>query len=133
MTFPSIPFTEAGTYTYTISEVAGSDTNHVTYDSATYQVTVTVTDDNGQLKAEATDDNPTFTNTYTPDAPPTPKPDDNTPMKTFVKKVTEMPETGDYTPLLPIALALAGSGAVIAYGMKRRRAEAKVNGASHRR
>ena len=133
VTFPSIPFTEAGTYTYTISEVAGSDTNHVTYDSATYQVTVTVTDDNGQLKAEATDDNPTFTNTYTPDAPPTPKPDDNTPMKTFVKKVTEMPETGDYTPLLPIALALAGSGAVIAYGMKRRRAEAKVNGASHRR
>ncbi len=133
VTFPSIPFTEAGTYTYTISEVPGSDTNHVTYDSATYQVTVTVTDDNGQLKAEATDDNPTFTNTYTPDAPPTPKPDDNTPMKTFVKKVTEMPETGDYTPLLPIALALAGSGAVIAYGMKRRRAEAKVNGASHRR
>ncbi|MGI6535420.1 MAG: Spy0128 family protein [Eggerthellaceae bacterium] len=130
VTFSSIPFTEAGTYTYTISEVKGS-ASRVTYDDSTYQVTVTVTDENGQLKAEATDDNPTFTNTYTPAATPTSN--DDTPVKTIVKKVTEMPETGDYTPLLPIALALAGSGAVIAYGMKRRRMDAKVSGASHRR
>ena len=134
VTFPSIPFTEAGTYTYTISEVKGTASN-VKYDKTTHQVTVTVTDDNGQLKAEAAGDNPVFTNTYMSDTVPVPvSPDDgNGPVSKVIKQVTEMPETGDYTPLLPIALVLAGSGAVIAYGMKRRRMEAKVSGASHRR
>ncbi len=61
---------EAGTYTYTMTEQAGSDPN-VTYDDAAYTVTVTVTDDlMGQLQAEVSygtenANAPTFENTYT--------------------------------------------------------------------
>ncbi len=65
--------TEVGTYTYILAETAGTDAN-VTYDKATYTVTVKVTDDlEGSLKAEVTYDTadgkaPTFQNTYTPSA-----------------------------------------------------------------
>ena len=63
--------TEVGTYTYILAEAAGTDAN-ITYDKATYTVTVKVTDDlQGNLKAEVTygtDDGkaPTFENIYTP-------------------------------------------------------------------
>ena len=43
VTFPKLKFTEAGTYTYTVSEVRG-DQEHMTYDGAEYKVTATVTD-----------------------------------------------------------------------------------------
>ena len=64
VTFKEIEYNEAGDHTYTISEKAGSEAG-VTYDTATHEVTVNVTDDGqGQLVAAVTGNNPTFTNTY---------------------------------------------------------------------
>jgi len=64
VTFKDIEYKEAGDHTYTITEKAGSEAG-VTYDTATHEVTVNVTDNGqGQLVATATNNNPTFTNTY---------------------------------------------------------------------
>ena len=64
VTFKEIEYVAAGEYTYTITEKAGSEAG-VTYDTATHEVTVNVTDDGqGQLVATVTGNNPTFTNTY---------------------------------------------------------------------
>ena len=64
VTFPVISYDAAGPHTYTITEKAGSEAG-VTYDTATHEVTVNVTDNGqGQLVATATNNNPTFTNTY---------------------------------------------------------------------
>ena len=64
VTFKEIEFATAGDYTYTITEKAGSEAG-VTYDESTHKVTVKVTDNGaGQLVATATNNNPTFTNTY---------------------------------------------------------------------
>ena len=64
VTFEDITYTAAGNHTYTISEKAGSEAG-VTYDTATHEVTVNVTDNGqGQLVAAVTGNNPTFTNTY---------------------------------------------------------------------
>ena len=64
VTFPAISYDAAGPHTYTITEKAGSEAG-VTYDTATHEVTVAVTDNGaGQLVATVTDNNPTFTNTY---------------------------------------------------------------------
>ena len=64
VTFKEIEYNEAGDYTYTISEKAGSEKG-VTYDTAKHEVKVNVTDNGqGQLEAAVTGNNPTFTNTY---------------------------------------------------------------------
>ena len=64
VTFPVISYDAAGPHTYTITEKAGSEAG-VTYDTATHEVTVNVTDNGqGKLVATATNNNPTFTNTY---------------------------------------------------------------------
>ena len=64
VTFKEIEYNEAGDHTYTISEKAGSEAG-VTYDESTHNVTVNVTDNGeGKLVATATNNNPTFTNTY---------------------------------------------------------------------
>ena len=64
VTFKEIEYAAAGEYTYTITEKAGSEAG-VTYDTATHEVTVNVTDNGqGQLEAAVTGNNPTFTNTY---------------------------------------------------------------------
>ena len=64
VTFPAISYDAAGPHTYTITEKAGSEAG-VTYDTATHEVTVNVTDNGqGQLVATVTGNNPTFTNTY---------------------------------------------------------------------
>lgn len=66
ISFSEITYTEAGEYTYTISEVKG-DAEGVTYDENVYTVTVKVTDDGlGQLHAEIADQKQdiVFSNTY---------------------------------------------------------------------
>ena len=71
--FFAVSYEEAGVYTYTLSEQAGTE-NKVTYDNRTYTVTVTVIDDlEGQLQAEVsygTENGlaPTFRNVYKPDS-----------------------------------------------------------------
>lgn len=66
---------ESDSYTYTISEVAGSD-DTIAYDATTYNFTVKVTD-NGDGKLVAELDQPqdmVFRNSYTPKPTPTPTP-----------------------------------------------------------
>lgn len=60
-----VTFTKPGTYVFDVVEDgAGSAPTGWTYDNATKQITVKVTDENGQLKADVQGDAPTFTNTY---------------------------------------------------------------------
>ena len=66
--FDAIGYTAAGTYTYTISEVKGTE-DRVTYDTAEHKVTVNVVDKDGQLVATPSYDNgsdaaPEFKNSY---------------------------------------------------------------------
>jgi len=69
----NVAYTEAGTYTYTIREKAGTDES-MSYDSKTYQVEVEVTaGEDGRLNAKVTyktdsGNAPIFRNTYTPSA-----------------------------------------------------------------
>ena len=64
VTFKEIEYAAVENHTYTISEKAGSE-GGVTYDTATHEVTVNVTDNGqGQLEAAVAGNNPTFTNTY---------------------------------------------------------------------
>ena len=73
ISFEAINYTEAGTYTYTIVEVAGSEAG-MTYDSHRFTVTVEVTDDGeGALTAEVSYANgqPVFSNIYVPPIVPT--------------------------------------------------------------
>lgn len=71
-----VTFTSAGTYTYTIREVTGTD-EHIGYDDVSYEVVYTVTDNkDGTLSVSATLDGTEFNtaqelgfeNTFTPDA-----------------------------------------------------------------
>ncbi len=76
-TFDVLTYTEAGTYTYTITEQKGSAANW-TYDEASYTATVTVSEDTkGNLTADvayaldgAAAGIAAFTNTYTVTTPP---------------------------------------------------------------
>ncbi len=63
--FKKLTFKKAGTYEYTVAEVAG-DLRGVKYDKNEYPVTITVTDDGeGALKAEITSEDVTFSNKFT--------------------------------------------------------------------
>ena len=125
-TFDALTYTEAGTYTYTITEQAGSAANW-TYDNASYTATVTVSDVEGTLTADvayardgADADLAAFTNTYTvptppvdppiipPDTPnPTPEEPETPPEEIEEPDVPlgEAPKTGDWSSLW---LALSG-------------------------
>ena len=68
--FDEITFTAAGTYNYVLTEEAGSASGY-TYDRTEHNITIKVTDNNGVLEAEWTDnratvDTVTFTNEYAP-------------------------------------------------------------------
>lgn len=113
--FGYVSFDEVGTYTFTATEVKGSDAN-VTYDSSTKTYTVEVVDDGGQLVATVTCDDPsaTFTNVYKkPDVPGKPgKP----------KKKVVIPQTGDDTPTGAMAaLTVFGAAALTAGTVLQRR------------
>ena len=69
VTFPTIDYTKAGEYKYTIAEQKGN-LSHVTYDATVRYAVVTVVDNAGQLEASVTYDDgktdaPTFKNIYT--------------------------------------------------------------------
>lgn len=66
-TFDAITFTKEGTYTFEVKETTTATANSGwTYDNTPKTITVTVTDEgnDGQLDAVVTDNNPTFTNSY---------------------------------------------------------------------
>ena len=68
ITFPSIKFEKEGTYNYTVKEVKGEN-NTIKYDESEKHVTINVTKDENNLKAEVVyPDGKTFNNTFTPNA-----------------------------------------------------------------
>lgn len=121
--FPNLEFTRAGTYTFTVSEVAGSEAR-VTYDKRTFTVTVEVADDgSGKLSAAVANDAPegamVFVNTYTPPATPpaTPPTQPSTPTpSTTVKTKTParpVPQTGDASVSAAATITAATVGLVL--------------------
>ena len=62
--FPELTFTEAGEHTYTVKEYIPADKKGITYDTKTYEITVTLTDDtNGGLTKTVKLDGATVTST----------------------------------------------------------------------
>lgn len=132
--FPNLEFASAGTYTFTVSEVAG-DEARVTYDKRVFTATVEVTDDgSGKLSATVANDAPegamVFVNTYTPPATPPANPPatPTTPITTVKPKTTArpVPQTGDASvgAAVPIAAATVGLALLgMAARTARRRAE----------
>ena len=132
--FPHLELASAGTYTFTVSEVAG-DEARVTYDKRVFTVTVEVTDDgSGKLSATVANDAPegamVFVNTYTPPATPPANPPatPTTPTTTVKPKTTArpVPQTGDASvgTAMPIAAATVGLALLgMAARTARRRAE----------
>ncbi len=113
--FGNIYFTKPGTYSYTVTEVAGSNSECL-YDSAVYVVTATVTEDenyklhvtstyqkNGQSVSTAKFQ---FVNTY-PDEPEEP----------------DEPDTGDHNDLAGMLGLMASSALGLVYMFFRRRRE----------
>ena len=120
--FPTIPFEQAGTYTFEVYEVNDGQAN-VTYDDSRYTLTVSVTDGGkGSLVAEVTSeegDALVFTNTYdAPDPEPTPSSDDTPSGGTTPKKA--VPQTGD-VEAAPVAAIAAAGLALLAVAIKLRR------------
>ncbi len=127
--FEPITFDEAGEYEYVVYEVAGREEG-MTYDSTTYRLQVSVTDDGqGNLVATANypDGQPTFANSYEkPQEPVEPtKPSEPTqPSEPTEPAKPDIPKTGDATgPMAAVsavmgALALTGAGVLV--GAKRR-------------
>lgn len=124
--FEALPITAAGTYEFTVKELAG-DAEHVTYDDSVYTVTVTVTDAlDGTYRVEYAYERDgreaagvLFENTYAqpqPQPKPEPKPEP--------KPQPESPKTGDDFAALGLWIALAFvSGGLLAgtviFGKKR--------------
>ena len=68
ITFPSIKFEKEGTYNYSVKEIKGEN-NTINYDESEKHVTINVTKDGNNLKAEVVyPDGKTFNNTFTPNA-----------------------------------------------------------------
>ena len=66
VTFPSIKFEKEGTYNYSVKEIKGEN-NTINYDESEKHVTINVTKDGNNLKAEVVyPDGKTFNNTFTP-------------------------------------------------------------------
>ena len=112
VSFQPVEFAGPGTHTFTISEV-NDDQANVTYDDASYQLTVNVTDDGeGHLSASVDGQAPVFKNTYT--APAQPK-DDQKPAQKDQKK-SIVPKTGDLTNVVAPVVILVVAAACIVLG-----------------
>ena len=140
VSFDELTFEAPGIYTFTITEVKGTEEG-MTYDEGAYTVTVTVADNGeGQLEAslhytkngedvEAVEFCNTFTEQKTPEEPPV-KPDAPIPSTTpkglgktgGIVTRSFLPQTGDTAvTVMVIAAALAIAGiASIVYGRRRR-------------
>ena len=95
ISFEPITYDEVGEHTYTIKEVAGN-TPGITYDTSEKQVTVKVTKDGANLKADLVyPENKTFTNTYT-----APKPGSATLSASKILKGRDLKEGEFYFQLL---------------------------------
>lgn len=136
VTFDALTFKQAGTYTFTVSEVDDGQA-HVTYDKAVHKIVVTVSDEaadgtkTGYLSAKVSyegDANlpPVFTNSYTeePGTPGTPE-NPGTPgggsgggsdNGSGSGSKGGMPDTGDHSLPVEALGAMAGIGALTVAG-----------------
>lgn len=113
VSFQPVEFAGPGTHTFTISEV-NDDQANVTYDDASYELTVNVTDDGeGHLSASVDGQTPVFKNTYT--APAQPK-DDQKPAQKAQKKPI-VPKTGDATNVIAPVVILVVAATCIVLGV----------------
>ena len=96
--FRELTLKQAGTYTFTMREVAG-DVEGMTYDDAEHTIKVSVVyNGNGQLEATVEGNNPTFTNSYTAPAAKPSEPE---------RPAKQLPQTGDTNnATLPIVFAV---------------------------
>ena len=110
VSFQPVEFTRPGTHTFTIAEVNDGQAN-VSYDDASYQLTVNVTDDGeGHLSASVDGQAPVFKNTYT--APAQPK-DDQKPAQKAQKK-SIVPKTGDSTNIVaPVVIIVVAAACIV--------------------
>ena len=97
--FRELTLKQAGTYTFTMREVAG-DVEGMTYDDAEHTIKVSVVDNGeGQLEVTVEGNNPTFTNSYTAPAAKPSEPE---------QPAKQLPQTGDTNnATLPIVFAVA--------------------------
>ncbi|WP_307975560.1 Spy0128 family protein [uncultured Parolsenella sp.] len=113
VTFSELSFTQAGTYTFTISEVNDGQQG-VTYDETERKVTVTVKDDClGNLIASVNQEELeacVFRNTYTKPEEPA-KPSTPTPPTKFI------PQTGDPIEFAPIVVSAVLGVAILAVAL----------------
>ena len=113
VTFSELSFTQAGTYTFTISEVNDGQQG-VTYDETERKVTVTVEDDRlGNLIASVNQEELAacvFRNTYTKPEEPA-KPSTPTPPTKFI------PQTGDPIESAPIVVSAVLGVAILAVAL----------------
>ena len=133
VTFDALTFKQAGTYTFTVSEVDDGQA-HVTYDKAVHKIVVTVSDEaadgtkTGYLSAKVSyegDANlpPVFTNSYaeepgtpgTPENPGTPGGGSDSGSGGDGSK-GGMPDTGDRSLPVEALAAMAGIGALAVAG-----------------
>ena len=138
VTFDALTFKQAGTYTFTVSEVDDGQA-HVTYDKAVHKIVVTVSDEaadgskTGYLSAKVSyegDANlpPVFTNSYaeepgTPENPGTPgggsdggSDNGSGSGSSGDGSKGDMPDTGDRSLPIEALAAMAGIGALTAVG-----------------
>lgn len=110
VSFQPVEFAGPGTHTFTIAEVNDGQAN-VTYDDASYQLTVNVADDGeGRLSASVDGQAPVFKNTYT--APAQPK-DDQKPAQKAQKK-SIVPKTGDSTNIVaPVVIIVVAAACIV--------------------
>lgn len=137
VTFDALTFRQAGTYTFTVSEVDDGQA-HVTYDKAVHKIVVTVSDEaadgskTGYLSAKVSyegdaDMPPVFTNSYAeePETPGTPE-NPGTPGggsdsgsgggSSSDGSKAGMPDTGDRSLPVEALAAMAGIGALAVAG-----------------
>lgn len=97
--FRELTLKQAGTYTFTMREVAG-DVEDMAYDTAEHTIKISVVDKGeGQLEATVEGNNPTFTNSYTAPAAKPSEPE---------QPAKQLPQTGDTNnATLPIVFAVA--------------------------
>lgn len=130
VTFDALTFKQAGTYTFTVSEVDDGQA-HVTYDKAVHKIVVTVSDEaadgtkTGYLSAKVSyeggaDMPPVFTNSYaeepgTPENPGTPGGGSDSGSGGDGSK-GGMPDTGDRSLPVEALAAMAGIGALAVAG-----------------
>ena len=116
ITFPTFRYDTEGTYTYTVSEVAGTNSN-VTYDDSVYTLTVTVSKSGEELTAECTGlmkdgeavESILFENTYDGE-----RFYDDDEEELFEEDIPlgglDVPETGDAGMLWALTAAVSGMG-----------------------